>query len=296
MLGSQRLREAELAFLNAPFEEGGWLLAIEQLAAITGSAVAQLCVAGSPACLPFNLFSDDRHDPYGHLVNPVLYGAGNWRIGVTGRPRTIQHERHYVAYRKQRSANFYDDAISDLDLPHGCQSALMIDPNGLTGLALLRSSRDGICTPDTLATFAMLARQAHRALRVQLALGEQAAELMIGGEADCRDCTILFDGHANILALTQAAELLFDEPNGLSLSGHQLRLANPAENHAFYAAVTRLLGGDGINTPIVHETRLGRSVDRPAGRWRAILVRLGQAGGSFGFEPRLALTLGPLPD
>lgn len=290
-----RVREAELAFLNAPFVDKGWLLAVQQLAHVTGSAMAQLCGGGNGASpLAFNVFSDQRHDPHGHLSNPALYGPENWRIGTTRAARTIQFEADYAAYRAHNPTGYYDDAISDLDMPFGCQSALILDRNGMFGLALLRSGRDGPCTPETLAQFASIARQAHRAVRVQMALGEEAAELLIEGVADRTEMTILLDRHASVLAMTELAESLFDHPQGLRLDGLRLGLADPAEDRFLLAACHRLLSSDAVSGPLLHETVIGRSADRPNGRWRAVVVRVGGPVSALGVEPQLAVTLTPL--
>lgn len=291
---SPSLRAAELAFLNAPFQPDGWTTALQQLAFVTGTGIAQLC-GGSAESLTFNYFSQDCHDPHGHLVNPQLYGPENWRINCRfGGARTIQDERHYAAYRETNPTTFYDDAVSDLDLPFGCQTPLMLDDHGLVGLALLRSSRNGRCNADTVATFARVAKQAYRGVRVQLALGEEAAELMIRGPAGRTDATILLDRACNLLAMTEAAERLFDEPSGPTLSGHQLRFASSAESYALYGAFARLLASDGLSGPVLHETVVGRCAHAPQGRWRLIAVRIGGSATGLGFEPHIAVTLTPL--
>lgn len=295
MASRNSIREAELAFLNAPFDPAGWQRAIEQLAHVTGSRMAQLCGGRHGQPLDFNLFSDDCHDPYGHLNNPALYGRENWRINCAQTPRTIQDERHYAAYRANNPADFYDDAVRDLDLPFGCQTPLMLDANGLFGLSLLRSSKNGPCGADTLERFARCARQAHRAVRAQLALGEEAAELMVSNVAGRRECTILLDRYANVLAMTEVAELLFEEPGALSLCGLGLRLANAQEDRALHASFARLLGGDLLGGPMIHDTIVGRSPAWPRGRWRLVAVRLAGDGSNIDFMPRLAVTLSPLP-
>jgi hypothetical protein len=289
-----RLREVELAFLNAPFNPGGWRHALEKLAAVTGSKLAQLCGGSPGAELDFNFFSGDCHDPHRHLTNPTLYGPENWRISCAQGARTIQDERHYAAYREAHPRGYYDDAVSDLDLPFGCQTALLLDSNGLFGLALLRSSRDGLCTADTLDCFRSVARQAHRAVRAQIALGEEAAELMVAGVTGRRECTILLDRFANVLAMTEAAEQLFEGPGGLSMRGLRLTLSHAAEEQALYAAFKRLLADDRLGGPMIHDTVIGRSSTWPSGRWRAVLVRLMPRQVGLSFEPALALTLPPL--
>jgi hypothetical protein len=290
----QQLRSAELAFLNAPFEADGWLRAIREMAQVTGSAVGQLCGGGNEG-LTFNYFSEDRHDPHGHLTNPIVYGPENWRINTSHRARTIQFERDYAAYRSHHRTDFYDDAVSDLDLPFGCQSALMLDQNGLFGLALLRSQRDGPCSPEVIERFTRMARQAHRAVRVQIALGEEAARLLISDISHRTECTLLLDRHLNLLATTALAEVLFDDPHGLRLSSMRLSLSDPREDAQFLAACTRLLSGDGVTGPVLHEMTAGRSANCPGGRWRLVAARLPELPQGFGFEAALAVTLRPYP-
>nr|WP_314446934.1 hypothetical protein [uncultured Sphingomonas sp.] len=297
MLVDRAVREAELAFLNAPFEQDGWLSAIRRLAEATGSAVGQLCGGGAGLSLSFNLFSEDRHDPHGHLVNPMLYGPENWRINCsTGGARSIQHEAHYEAYRRTHPAGFYDDAVSDLDLPFGCQSPLMLDADGgLVGLALLRSSRDGPCSAETIAAFACAARQAHRAVRVEIALGQERGENMLSGLATSGEMTLLLDRHARLVAMTQPAEVLFDMPFGLRLDGLAVRLARAAEDSSLRNAMLRMLASDGIGGPVVHQCRVGGCEQYPDGQWQLFLTRLPADRDLLGVEAQFALTLRPLP-
>ncbi|WP_168067181.1 hypothetical protein [Sphingomonas kaistensis] len=296
MIVDRSVREAELAFLNAPFEADGWRTALRRLSYATGSAVTQLCGGGMGPTLSFNFFSEERHDPRGHLVNPQLYGPENWRINCsTGVARSIQFERHYAAYRSANPTDFYDDAVSDLDLPFGCQSPLMLDPDGgLVGLAVLRSSRDGPCSPDLIDVFARVARQAHRAVRVEIALGQARGEDMLAGLADSGEMTLLLDRHGRLVAMTETAEAMFDAPCGLRLAGLAVRLADPQEDCALRKAMARLLDGDVIGGPVVHECRIGRSAERPAGMWQLFVTRLPAKRDLLGVEAQLALTLRPL--
>jgi len=291
-----RLRQAELAFLNAPFSPEGWAVAMGELAAVTRTRVAQLIGVGGPLALPLNLLTEQLHDPHGHLNNPVIYGPANWRINTTRQAMTLEHEPHYQAYREQRGWSFYDDAVSDLDLPHGCQSALMLDSNGIVGISLLRSSKEGPCTAEVLDSFSYLARHAQRALRVQLALGHEAADLMLSGLHGRREATILLDRYGLVCAMSEAAEALFDIPDGLRLEGHALRLPNPYEDRALVAAMHRLLSSDGVQGPVLHQSRIGLSPGWPGGRWRLFITRLPRVPHHFHFEPQLAVTLKPLHD
>lgn len=291
-----QLRQAELAYLNAPFSPDGWAVAMGQLAAVTKTRIAQLIGVGGPLALPLNLFTEQLHDPHGHLNNPLLYGPANWRINTTKRPMTLEHEPHYQAYREQRGSSFYDDAVSDLDLPHGCQSALLLDSSGIVGISLLRSSREGPCDAEVLDAFAYLSRHAQRALRVQLALGHEAADLMLSGLHGRPEATILLDRYGYVCAMTEAAEALFDIPDGLRLEGHALHLPDAMEDRAFVAALHRLLTSDGVHGPVLHQSRIGCSAARPLGRWRLYVARLPDVPHAFSFEPQLAVTLKPILD
>ena len=295
MFVDRAVRETEVAFLNAPFTDAGWDHAIRLLAEATGSALAQLCGGGLGPGLTFNLLSEDRHDPHNHIVNPQLYGPENWRINcTTGGARSIQDERHYAAYRNHNPTTFYDDAVSDLDLPFGCQSPLMLDSGGLVGLALLRSSKDGRCTPDILAAFARMARQAHRAVLVQYALGQQRGEAMLAGLATSGEMTLLLDRSGGLVALTPSAECLFDYPCGLQLEGSAVRLPRSDEDAALKCAIGRLLASDGYSGPVVHQAIVGRSDAHPQGLWELFLTRLPARYDLIGVEAQVAMTLRPL--
>lgn len=287
----QRLREGELAFLNAPFEPNGWRRAVEQMASVTGSAVGQLCGIAGGMSLPYNLLSADLHDPHRHLHNPLLYGPDNWRVAVTSKVMSIQHDEHYAAYRALHGTSFYDDATSDLDVPYGCQTALGLSGDDVLGLALLRSRRNGPCTAEVLTSFARLAYQAQRAMRVQTALGQESADLMLSGLTATLEATMLLDRFGNLVAMGEAAEWLFDAPQGLELKGLRVVPSGKAEADAFDAALSRLLASDGLTGPILHDFRFGRTAERPQGSWRGLLVRLPRAGCELGFAPELALTV-----
>lgn len=294
MFVDRAVRDAELAFLNAPFEADGWIKALRQLAATTGSNIGQLVGGGPGLALSFNLLSDDCHDPRGHIHNPLVYGPENWRINCAGPARSIQHERHYAAYRSANRTALYDDAVSDLDLPFGCQSPLILEANGsLVGLALLRSSRDGPCSTDTVNTFARVARQAHRAVRVEMALGQSRGEDMLAGLAGSSEMTLLLDRHGRLVAMSEAAESLFDLPQGLRLQGLFVHLASHAEDRDLRSAMKRLTGNQEVDGPVLHQCFVGASEQRPDGCWQLFLTRLPADRDVLGVEAQLALTLRP---
>ena len=264
------------------------------LADVTGTRIAQLIGVGGPLPLPLNLLTEYPHDPHGHIGNPLLYGPVNWRINSTERPMTLEHEPHYQAYRARRTTSMYDDAVSDLDLPHGCQSALMYGADGIVGISLLRSSREGPCDAEVLDCFSLLARQAQRALRVQLALGQEAADLMLSGTASQRGATLLLDRFGSLCSATPTGERMMEDDGPFRLSGLMPILRNPAEDGALRQALGRLMASGEGRGPVLHRMIVGRSVEHPAGQWDLFAARLPRQEHGLGFDPEVAVTLRPL--
>ena len=283
---------AELAILNAPFEDDGWHRATLAVAEATDSSAAQLIGFGGPMLLPLNVVVGDIGGPTGHLCNAHLYGPCNWRINSVGPAMSIQHEEHYRAYAATYDTSDYDDAVADVDLPFGCQSALTSEPGRLIGVSLLRRRRDGRCDGEVLSRFAYLRTHIARAIRMQLALDNEAAQLMLGHLESVNCATLLLDRHAILAEMTAAAEHLFDYAGPLRLVGLSVQLANPVENRQFDRFLADLLHHDHARQGIA-EMRLGPG---PAGGtgWRLIASRLPVREHGLGFEPAVAITLRPL--
>lgn len=286
MSDSAFLRETELAILNAPFEERGWDRAVHRIVEATGSKAGHLLGMGGPLLLPLNVFAGDVPGVERYLGDPRFHGATNWRVGSVTVPMAIQHEADYAAYRQAQDTADYDDAASDLDIMYGCQSALLVDAQNMLGIALLRGRRDGPCTPETLSRFALLRRQLARAVRMQMALDGEAAEMMVGGAEPLHGATLLLDRHGSLCALSPVAEPLFEEGGPLKLVGLGVELANRSENGGFQKALARLLASDGYRDPVVYEMHVGSGR-----RWRLFAVRLPRREDGLGFEPHVALTL-----
>ncbi|WP_293941168.1 hypothetical protein [Sphingomonas sp.] len=287
------IREAELALLNAPFDPDGWRRATELAAAATGSASANLIGLGGPLLLPFNIYTGPAGDRFSHYFeNPEYWGECNWRVNCTTRPMEIQHEGHYRAYRATAKTERYDDAVADLDLELGCQAALLLGGGSIVGLAIIRGRREGPCSDTTLRRFRHLSVTAQRAVRMQLAIDNEAAEMMLGNMAAMRSATLLLDRHGNLAALTPKAETLFEDDGPLVLDGLAPRLRCRNEDIFLLAAMARLLAHDGHGAH-VHQARVGRNSVHPYGRWRLYLVRLPARDHGLGFDPHLALTIKP---
>ena len=163
------------------------------------------------------------------------------RFGEHDRARrtsVVALQHLHRAYRATAKTERYDDAVADLDLELGCQAALLLGGGSIVGLAIIRGRREGPCSDTTLRRFRHLSVTAQRAVRMQLAIDNEAAEMMLGNMAAMRSATLLLDRHGNLAALTPKAETLFEDDGPLVLDG----LAPPAampERRYFPA------GGDG---------------------------------------------------
>jgi hypothetical protein len=288
------LRETELALMNAPFQEDGWKRAIEMVAKATGSGAAHLAAIGGPALMPLDIFvgrEADRIDE--HFSAPELCGAANWRIASIGAPMTIQHERHYAEARALGGTGPYDEGVAAIDMQLGCQSALLNDDRNFLGLALIRSQREGPTDDVVYGRFQHLLRHVQRAVRVQLALDGEAAELMLGELATATCKIVLLDRHGCLSAVSGSAEPLLDDPGPARLDGLAFGLRDREENRQLQRAMGRLLSRR-ADAPMVHQMRAGRAPCSPHGRWKLSLVRLPDRAHGLGFDPALALSFQPL--
>jgi hypothetical protein len=280
-------RKARLPILNAPFEKDGWAKAVGAICEATGCHGAHLLGMGGPLVTPLNIVRGLDSRIHDYLGDPHLHGPVNWRVGSAWLPMTIQHELHYAAYRSENDTADYDDAASDLDMPFGCQSVLLGDRSMFLGIAMMRSRREGPCTLETLENFAALIRPLQRAIRVQLALDGEAAELMLGDMDSLHGATILLDRLGSVAAMTPAAEAAFEENGPLALAGLAVRLRDPKLDRCLQRGLAHLLKfSDAASAPL-HEMRIPSS----AGMWQLVAMRLPEREHGLGFHAHLAVTL-----
>ena len=295
MVGVAAIREAELALMNAPFAADGWRRALESIGRATGTGAVHLAGYGGPLLQPLDLFvgrEAERIDAT--FSRPELCGAANWRIASIGKPMAIQYERHYAQVRALGGTSDYDDAVADFDMALGCQAALLNDQRNFVAVALIRSRREGPTDEAVYSRFAYLNRHLQRAIRVQLAVDGEAAELMLGEIASMQCRTILLDRHGCLVAMTPSAEEIVEDGGPARLAGLGFELRDPAENRQMHAAMRRVLTAEGAAGPLLHQARVGRSPASPLGDWKRTIVRLPHRPHGLGFDAQLALTFRPV--
>lgn len=284
---SPMVEQARRALLNAPFEEGGWRPAVEKLLAATGAATGNMVALGGPLLMPLCFYAGrDAERATDMARDPAMWGPANWRVNTITAPLAIQHDRHYAAYRAAHDTQVYDDMMSDLDMASGCQSALVIEDGVFLGLAITASARRGGMSALSIERFAALVPALSRAVRTELALSGEAAQLMLGGSEPPDGATILLDGHGAIGGLTAAAERLFGEEGPFRYAYQGVGLNCPRADRHLQSVLSRLLAldcdEDGTRVHQFDFTARG-------GRWRLSLVRLPGRDHGLRFRPRLAI-------
>jgi hypothetical protein len=279
--------EARLAILNAPFEDQGWERAVSAICEATDCHGAHMLGMGGPLVMPLNIVSGLDSKIGRYLGDAYLHGSVNWRVGSTTVPMAVQHDVHYAAYRAAHVTADYDDAASDLDMQFGCQAVVLGDESMFLGIAMMRGRREGPCTAETLSNFTALLRPLQRAVRMQLALDGEAAELMLGDMAALHGATILLDRLGSLTAMTAAAESAFEDGGPLMLAGLAVRLRDPALDRRFQRTLARLLNCNDASTAPLHEMWITVG----ARSWQLVVMRLPDREHGLGFDPHLALTL-----
>lgn len=231
-------------FLNAAFEPGGWVAALEALASATHSARAQLIGVGGPAQIIFNHVANPGDNQ--HATEFVAINGGspdvNWRVALATQPFAVVHEAQYQALRGHRQFGVYNDFARKYDIMHGCQMVLANDASGLLALTTLRSEADGMSSPDDLALFGAIAPTVLKAIRLQQAVEHQGANLLAGALEAMDAAAILLGSAGTVIAMTPAAADLAGSQEVLAVRGGILRATDRASDARLQKGLAKLLG------------------------------------------------------
>ncbi|MEQ7873287.1 hypothetical protein ABDK56_04700 [Sphingomonas sp. ASV193] len=215
---------------------------------------------------------------------PELWGAANWRVGSTTRVGDIQHEHHYDQYRTQARTEMYDDAVSDLDMPYGCQTLFLQDGRGFVGLALLRGRRNGRCKAETLAGFSRLAHFVDQGVRAEMALAGEGAHVALGNYDSISPPLLLLNRLGWLVATSPAADLALDEGDAVRARGRRIAFVDERLDRKFWRIAAALLQPGNAARSI--------SLAVASGAMRALHVaRIGGDEDALGLHPSLAVRL-----
>ncbi|OWK28568.1 helix-turn-helix transcriptional regulator [Sphingomonas mucosissima] len=266
-------------FLEAAIEPARWLDVLQRVAQQTQSKHAQIIGVGPSFSFGFNWVNDMDASAHAaadraELMAPTI----NFRVaaGATRPPQTISWEDDYAALRPSLADQSYLDLCSDLDIPFGCQTNLLVEDDGLIGFALLRAHRNGPTDAETRAMFARVCASAGAAVALQVALERESYKLVAGSfEAMNLACFVL-DRTMSVRAISRGADAL--------LADGTLRLADGRVAAPSLAVQRRLTAA----MATIGERRAGAAsvaAPTPAGVLMLKVHRLPDREWNMGFAP-----------
>jgi DNA-binding CsgD family transcriptional regulator len=229
-----------------------WLGALGELAAVTGSNHAQIIGIGPNYALDFNWVNDMSPEEHAaadraELITPQT----NYRVAAaaTATSGSILCEDRYEAVKPHLVDDAYLDLCSDLRIPYGCQTDLLVGEDGFIGFALLRSHRDGPTTEQARSIFASVRASAVAAVTLQVAIERQGHQLVAGTfEAMDTACFVL-DRRMMVRAVTPGAETLLHD-NVLRLVEGRPALPKPSDDRRLCAALSSISDGSRLGSMI----------------------------------------------
>jgi DNA-binding CsgD family transcriptional regulator len=272
-------------FSEAPFDGARWMQALGGLAALTGSARAQMIAIGPAATIPLNLVTDLESSALAEFAaldgaNPIV----NWRVAAANEamPMAIVHEPHYATAKRRITSHAYDEFCGRHDVAFGCQTRLHQGDDLSIGLVTLRTEREGPSTPETLQAFGAAAPFARLATRTALLLEHQGAQLLEGTLQSMSIAALLIDDGGVARAITPKAEAYLAGTPALRWARGSLQARSPADSGALRDALNKAMAG--MPTPII---AIGKS-EHPTFLTFIPLPRLEWV---FGFLPRVLVVI-----
>jgi DNA-binding CsgD family transcriptional regulator len=238
-------RAAEL-FQAAGLGEASWEAALDGLAALTGSTGAQLIGLGAEATVPFNVMTGV---PWETGRDFVAVGGGDpavnsrVRIGMRASELEVLDETAFTTATDMRLNPDYAEWIRTWDMHHTCLTNLVVEPERRAGLALLRGERQGNVNEEQKRAFAALAWHARAAVRTQMALEAQGAQLLAGAMEAVRATAFFCDEAGRVRGMTASAEALLSAGDLLRLRKGVLTTACEADRRGLEAALAEALTG-----------------------------------------------------
>lgn len=236
---------AEL-FQAAGLGQVTWEAALDGLAVVTGSTGAQLIGLGDEARVPVNVMTGVPAET-GEAF--VAVGGGDpainsrVRIGLQAAELEVLDEAAFTTAADMRLNPEYAEWIRTWDMHNCCLTNLVKAPDQHAGLALLRSERQGNVDDEQKRAFAVLARYARAAVRTQMALEAQGAQLLAGAMEAVRATAFFCDAAGRVLGLTARAEALLSAGDVLRLRGGVLTTACEADRRGLEVALAEAVAG-----------------------------------------------------
>lgn len=279
------------AFLEAVLDREKWPDALRAMAHFTRSERGQLIGISGPDLIPFNCVNDCDREAIEEFDTIDGHAPEvNYRIAASSSsPGVIVSERDYEAARERIGAEAYTDLCRKHEIPHGMQALLDAGPEGVIGLATLRSRADGRSTADDRAAFARILPAAATAVRIQRDLEIEQAGLVSATLEAIEQAAVVLDARGRVREVTPAAEALIADGCGVHLDKRRLRADRPRSQARLEKALARALGPAGES--MTHGALVLRGLDADSLPLKVSLVTLPLEEWSLRFRPRVIVTL-----
>ncbi|RVU07146.1 LuxR family transcriptional regulator [Novosphingobium umbonatum] len=235
----QDLRET---FLAAPLTQGGWELALRDMARLTNSARGQLIAFDGGPIFTLDIITNlDGNDFQRKFVeinggNPNV----NWRVHCSGEPLELIYEHHYDEAHKRQRFDLYDDFAHDADMSFGMQAVLQQERGSFFGLATLRTREDGPSSEDDRAIFGGILTAAQTAVRLQRNLAHQGS-LLLAGALEAMDASvILLNRYGRMMGHTRCAQAALSSQSHLRSANGKIFATSPRSDRKLQAAIARV--------------------------------------------------------
>jgi DNA-binding CsgD family transcriptional regulator len=238
-------------FHAAALDGTGWYPALEGLAEATGSVGGELICLGADAAVQLNIMTNTSPE----LLEAFIQGAGGdpnvnprVRAGMEASPLKVLAESDFITPDEHARHPHYQEFARPFDIPYICLTTLDRPAEGLIGLAVTRTERQGHINAAQRRVFASIAPHVRAAVRTHIALEGHGDALLAGALEAIATPAFICDGAGRVRELTPAAEAIVSSGRGLQLRLGWLRTSLPAEMRALDAAIERAVSTLGQST------------------------------------------------
>lgn len=225
---SARLLALSDAFQAAALGEGSWDVALQGLAAATGSRSAQLAIMHSDASVAFSTITNVdpavlKFFPETTAINPrvpVAHTAPIMRTIVDWDVMTPE------SYRRDR---YCQEFLRPYDIPFVCLTTLDRSEEMFVVLAAVRSHREGTITDEQKRIFETVAPNVRAAVRTHAALAGRGIAMLAEAMRTLSIAAFVCDGDRTVVTMTPAAEALLRSDCGLNLKVGKLDASAPID-------------------------------------------------------------------
>lgn len=236
------------AFSAAAVGAEEWPAVLARLASLTGSMTGQVIGFGPSPADAFMWMAD----PEPGWIDSIVDAGGtdptiNPRLdaGLRAPVLSLITDAEVISREERRRHPLYADFFDRVDRPYICATTLIQDGARRTGLAVLRSHRQGEISAEQRALFAAIAPYARAAIHTQAVLEQQGALLLAGALEALPAAVFIHDGSGLVRAMTPAAEALVAAGAPLGLKGGRLHIAHHEESSRLSEAIRLAVAGVG---------------------------------------------------